>query len=441
METAGRMDTTFTRFRCRSNFSMGLKAKLEQSQALKSYLDFVDSTASASTGIYALLVQAQHTPSQRSSEHWDLHPVYSSETRLACLRICGWTDLQESAALDSLCQENEVAGLYTRSAMLAIMHFNLSRAILALKSGPNHYEALVALLETFQLRDLDERIRTLFSKLSDSEADQYIGSALLFLSGTNAFQILQRRKLEVRDRLAIACRFIPDSQLVAFVKNELDQCKESGDPHGVLLTGLSVDSVPIIEKYLRSTHDRETAAVLGVYLLKYKVEQAQVWIDEFTTQLNIDGLFEKRCLFDIEKNRMLGTSVGHSTSGQSLRCYMCGKSLGIPQMLAEIGHKIAWNELHAKTVLNHCAHCKKLLPKCALCLRPLSSLNPYSELSKAKQATPRPQDISYAEWVSWCQKCRHGGHVGHLMQWFEGNTECPVSGCSCRCSMLDEESV
>ena len=423
---------------------MSLKGKLEQShlQALKSYLDFVDASPTASTGVFSLLVQSQHSPSQRSSEFWDLHPVYSSDTRLSCLRICGWTDLQESAALDSICQENEAFGLYTRSAMLAIMHFNLSRAILALKSGPKQYEALVALLETFQLRDLDERIRTVFSKLSDTEGDQYIGSALLFLSGTNVNQILQRRKLEVRDRLAIACRFVLDIQLVAFVKAELEQCKEVGDPHGVLLTGLSVESVPIIEKYLHQTHDKETAAVLGVYLLKYKVDQAQAWIDDYTAQLNIDGQFEKRCMFDIEKNRMLGTSVGHVTSGQSLRCYMCGKSLGIPQMVGEIGHRVAWNELHTKAVLNHCPHCKKLLPKCALCLRPLSSLNPYSELSKAKsaQGVPRPQEISYSEWVSWCQKCRHGGHVGHLTQWFEGNSECPVSGCSCRCSMLDEES-
>lgn len=424
---------------------MSLKGKLENPrlQAVRSFLDFVDSNPSASAGIIALLTQPQHGPSQRSTDQWDLHPVFTSETRQACLRICGWGDTQESITLDSVCQENESQGQYSRSTLLAVMNFNLTRAILSLKGSPERHEALVPLLETFQFKDLDDRIRMLFFKLGEVESDEYISSALLFLSGLSANQILQKKRLETRDRLALACRFYQDSALLAFLRSELDQCKASGDLHGVLLTGLTAESVGIIDKYLQITKDRETCAVLGVYLLKHRVDAAQTWVDDYTAYLNSEGQYEQRCLFDIEKNRMLGSSVTGSTASQSLRCYMCSRSLGVPQMVSEIGNRIAWNELHTNSLLNHCPHCKKLLPKCALCLRPLSSLNPYLELSKAKsaQGAPRSQDMNYGEWVGWCQKCRHGGHVSHLAQWFENNTECPVSGCSCHCSALDEDST
>lgn len=424
-------------------YTMCLKSGLEKPhlQALRSFLDFVDSTPTASTGLLSLLVQ--HSSPQRLTEVWDLHPVYTSDTRLACLNMCGWGDEQETASLDAIYQENETLGLFTRSAMIAMMYFNSYRAVLALKNSPVRYGALVSLLETFPLKELDERMKSLFAKLANSEEDEYISSLLLFLSGLSPAEILTRKRLEVRDRLAVACRFYPDSSLLPFLKAELEHCKALGDPHGVLLTGLTAESVPIIEKYLHRTKDRETGAILGVYLLKYSSgDSARAWVEDYTSYLNSEGQFEQRCLFDIEKNRMLGTAVVGATSGQSLRCYMCGKSLGVPQMVSEIGHKIAWNELHTKSVLNHCPHCKKLLPKCALCQRPISSLNPYLELSKGKngQGVPRPQELGYEDWVGWCQKCRHGGHVGHLAQWFETNTECPVSGCSCRCSSLEEET-
>ena len=424
---------------------MSLKSGLEKPhlQALRSFLDFVDSNPTACTGILSLLTQSQHSSTQRTTELWDLQPVYTSDTRLACMKMCGWGDDQEPASLDVVYQENETLGLFTRSAMIAMMNFNSYRAVLALKNSPVRYGALVSLLETFPLKELDDRMKMLFSKLANSEEDEYISSLLLFLSGLSPSQILLRKRLEVRDRLAVACRFYQDSSLLTFIKAELEQSKASGDPHGILLTGLTAESVPIIEKYLQRTKDRETGAVLGVYLLKYSSgDSARAWVEDYTAFLNSEGLFEQRCLFDIEKNRMLGTTVTGATSGQSLRCYMCGKSLGVPQMVSEIGHKIAWNELHTKSILNHCPHCKKLLPKCALCLRPISSLNPYLQLSNARsgQGALRPQELGYGEWVGWCQKCRHGGHVGHLAQWFETNAECPVSGCRCRCNVLDEDT-
>eukprot|EP01134_Creolimax_fragrantissima_P001863 CFRG1863T1 len=40
-------------------------------------------------------------------------------------------------------------------------------------------------------------------------------------------------------------------------------------------------------------------------------------------------------------------------------------------------------------------------------------------------------------WFSWCQNCRHGGHAGHITEWFAEHKECPVSACDCQCMLQD----
>ncbi len=33
----------------------------------------------------------------------------------------------------------------------------------------------------------------------------------------------------------------------------------------------------------------------------------------------------------------------------------------------------------------------------------------------------------------WCTKCRHGGHLDHIKEWFNDLLICPVADCSCIC--------
>ena len=49
----------------------------------------------------------------------------------------------------------------------------------------------------------------------------------------------------------------------------------------------------------------------------------------------------------------------------------------------------------------------------------------------------RASSSAFSHWMVWCQSCRHGGHADHMREWFERHDECPVSGCSCRCSLRD----
>ena len=112
----------------------------------------------------------------------------------------------------------------------------------------------------------------------------------------------------------------------------------------------------------------------------------------------------------------------------------------------------------------------KSLPRCAICLLPMRILNP--DLEKAYQLRRRQQQrlalgrsgggggssaaataaaaataleaptltagtMPFRSWWAWCQLCKHGGHSGHMHDWFSAHTECPVSGCACKCMSRD----
>ena len=44
-------------------------------------------------------------------------------------------------------------------------------------------------------------------------------------------------------------------------------------------------------------------------------------------------------------------------------------------------------------------------------------------------------------WFTWCQACRHGGHVIHIEEWFQTHLVCPVADCLCRCTEHDNFSL
>ncbi|KAH9460151.1 hypothetical protein Pst134EB_008347 [Puccinia striiformis f. sp. tritici] len=74
------------------------------------------------------------------------------------------------------------------------------------------------------------------------------------------------------------------------------------------------------------------------------------------------------------------------------------------------------NLLHSK-LTNRCRTCGKGLPKCSICLIPLTI-----------------NDTRTPSIWAWCHRCRHVGHADHLQLWYSrGNFVCPVSGCDCLC--------
>jgi len=137
------------------------------------------------------------------------------------------------------------------------------------------------------------------------------------------------------------------------------------------------------------------------------------------------------------------------------RCNFCGTTLPLEKLRRQDGIANTWLS-RQKPVLSCCPNpqCRKPLPRCAICLLPLGCLNPYMELrrkglmrSSSSSTTfnnglflPNGGDdlsdlanLPFAEWFSWCMRCKHGGHAHHLAGWFADHDTCAVSNCDCRC--------
>jgi Zinc-ribbon like family len=120
-----------------------------------------------------------------------------------------------------------------------------------------------------------------------------------------------------------------------------------------------------------------------------------------------------------------------------VRCNYCNYAVGLKP---PIGLPSPWLK-DMKSVLACCPNCRKPLPRCAICMLSLGTLNPYMELKKERPANALqpPDDMSslsnspFAEWFTWCVRCKHGGHAHHMVGWFAKHEICPVSGCDCVC--------
>lgn len=53
------------------------------------------------------------------------------------------------------------------------------------------------------------------------------------------------------------------------------------------------------------------------------------------------------------------------------------------------------------------------------------------------EGLPAKASAKLADWWTWCQTCKHGGHALCQASWFAAHTECPASNCNCRCMDRD----
>lgn len=62
----------------------------------------------------------------------------------------------------------------------------------------------------------------------------------------------------------------------------------------------------------------------------------------------------------------------------------------------------------------------QLLPRCSICLYPISVYNAYAEEMKKnmteKKVKNKGEFINDA--LIWCPECKHGGHFEHVDKWF-----------------------
>lgn len=78
----------------------------------------------------------------------------------------------------------------------------------------------------------------------------------------------QHIEISLLDRLAFACRFLDDTQLRTYLQTITEEATDAGRVDGLLLTGLTPAGARLMRRYLDSSGDLQTAAIVGCYMLR-----------------------------------------------------------------------------------------------------------------------------------------------------------------------------
>jgi hypothetical protein len=301
-------------------------------------------------------------------------------------------------------------------------------------------------------------------------------------TGQSLGQVLDNVSLSLCDRVAFACRFLEGSKLVSFLEKCIEKSKRQGNIEGLVITGLAKEGIEILQSFVDRYSDVQTVALVVsrvILPLDWTAERriCLEWVETYRSLLNYWQMWQSRATYDVDKAEVLrrvkarigGTSYQRrlpnprvrqsprppdpdilpSIPAQlEVRCNYCSSALSLKR------HEGMTNQWLSKMqpLLQCCPQCRKPLPRCSICLLSLGGLNPYMELARARQGprggggknVPSSDDlsslssISFAEWYTWCMKCRHGGHAHHLLGWFANQKTCPVSGCNCECDVQQQ---
>jgi len=417
---------------------------------------------------------------QTMAEKTLLFPIYTSAQRSLCLQICGW-GFDKKDSLENALTRLESDGLYERAATIAVFHLDIRRAIASLtraslaskinasSSGSGKSISLAMTEKEREMNNLKlvamalagcaDQISVLptssvsvgsgssstsgFLKEICSDPNMlselshpYLKACFAFLCNeSKQFKpILEDRSLLLSDRVAFACRFLDDPELLQYVERLIEELRIQCKLEGVLLTGLDQRSVEFFQQYINLTGDVQTAVLVLSHVVpkRFKDSKFDQWIKSYRELLDTWQLWHQRAKLDIARKDPIPPQI-------YVRCNFCNQALSmtmlVPRRATNMGRGTRANVNVQKQKVTSCPNCKKSLPHCALCLLCFNVMVPNlikQTASPSTTTTSSSSSFSLDSWFTWCQTCRHGGHTIHMTEWFKTHIECPVTDCKCR---------
>ncbi|XP_002014889.2 GATOR complex protein MIOS [Drosophila persimilis] len=367
---------------------------------------------------------------------------YKSEQRDHALQLCGWAF--ELGELERFIDQLYASKEYSRAAMICVFHLKIMHACNILSSAadnmrdPSMYRITVIALSSFNADRCSSTSRNQRSSANMQIQDPHLRAIFSFLTmeKDNFEAVLKEEGVSLSDRMAFACKYLSETKLTDYVKQQIQSAIECGDLNGLLLTGESLDGINILQSYMDTSFDVQTVALVAINYFRQELfsdKRIQYWISSYLDYLNSWGLWEKRAELDIKIEGIRASA--RSSRTVYLSCNFCGK----PVSNALLDEPRPRSTTTSTNRLSSCPSCRKPLPRCSLCLMHMGTMINMSN-GETLSTTPEVQGWQtkpFSKWFSWCQTCRHGGHTEHIMQWFKQNSECPVSCCNCRCFDMD----
>ncbi|XP_064455610.1 GATOR2 complex protein MIOS-like [Ornithodoros turicata] len=388
--------------------------------------------------------------------------TYSSKERDKALWLCGWKTRHENLPANIFSERLARHSSYSRKAAVHLFNMRIKEAIVVLKeaanANPDSNVSMVAMALSGYTAETRDAWRSMSRALQLSLGDPYLEALFTFLTSEDDgyWELLNDRNLAVEDRIAFACVHLPDAKLVQYIERLTTSTLEEGNLDGILLTGMTEEGGELLQKYVDLTGDIQTASLALLHAHSSPLSgnsQAQLWVDRYRNLLDRWRLWHERAQFDCAWARH--HSGSSSVPGQQVvvSCNFCGLAaspyLHMQGALQGRGPRSTGASGQAGSHLNVstpsvqkskvtcCPSCRKPLPRCALCLTNLGT--PAGSYWRKYEHMDQVNDEKLSDsstWFTWCQTCRHGGHASHISGWFKEHTECPVTGCSCKCWFL-----
>ncbi|KAJ1980840.1 hypothetical protein H4R34_002310 [Dimargaris verticillata] len=407
--------------------------------------------------------------------------------RKLALRISGCHYSQHR--LEKMLCAMEAEGQYEKAAGWALFHDCHERCIQALRnSGKDHLEMMAMALAAHAARVVDrsnhhymEEWKAMNHKFMQATDNPYLRAIFKYYHDENWTAVLEERGLSMKERLAIALRFLDDHQLLSYVNGKTATTTQHGNLEGLILTGLTERTMQLLRNYVDQTADVQTASLILSFSPTPSTPHSIKGrcIEDYRDLLDQWQMYETRAMFDIDRGAWARKFDIRPPPLQEapmvvVRCTYCNGNLmqslnlvgglGLPAAATSAGSvpaasvassaigldrgdgsrrfpAMAMNRFDG--VLNdtsmQCPACKAALPSCPICLLSLGTPpNICIDYSDAKGKDARRGTVDpFDWWFTWCQTCRHGGHQKHMAEWFLTHTVCPVADCLCHCRDLD----
>ncbi|XP_040571344.1 GATOR2 complex protein MIOS [Lepeophtheirus salmonis] len=439
------------------------KQLLENDKDLK--VEFPSNSPPGVRTVLKILVPQESSASDTLSEQRSWHGInllkprrfYRSTSREKAIKIAGWSSGAgyDNSELISFLESLEKNGEYTRAAAIALFSLDLRLSLTILQRGASNCQSedkekatsmrMVSMALSGYTEDKSGLWHEMVPGTNTLVGDPYLQILFTFLMYSQEdYKAILDSDLQLGDKVAFACGYLSDTHLTEYIESNWNQLKEKGNLLGLILCGMrSVESVELLQRYLDITGDIQTVSWMtskGLFSeLILDNPRPQIWINCFRNLLNMWNLWSVRAEFDISVNEILKKPLQQVY----VSCNFCGRCIGqhvktgMPRPLAFVQKQSQLQPFKSNGWLQACSSCRKPLPRCSVCLINMGTMSGLN-IHAAPPSRDKPKKISpFKNFFSWCQTCRHGGHALHILDWFKDHAECPVSGCSCKCSVLD----
>ncbi|GAA5852823.1 hypothetical protein JCM8547_004697 [Rhodosporidiobolus lusitaniae] len=364
---------------------------------------------------------------------------YASQRKIA-LQSCG---LEWEEGWEAVCARLQKHGDYEGAARHAFFSGQLEKSMYFLRMCKDENLRMLAPIVAAYLAQKDTRqgsdsnFSSLCRTLSSDVESPWVRAMFAFLATSDWRELVDETGLPLKDRVAVALRFLSDSELIPFLQELGDEALSSSDLEAVVLFGLRNDGLKLLSSYVDRTSDVQTVALACSFtspgLIRADLRVAR-WVETYRSQLDSFQLYAARAMFDAHRGRRARQALEQAKiagrNGEAkevaealrkaappqilVRCQFCGTSVS---PAGAKGERSVVGPVGVRSTI--CPSCSKQLPACCVCLiRP--------SISSFEADGPST--------LCWCQKCRHGGHVEHILTWFSTSDICAVAGCDCECN-------